>query len=297
MFYGPNVLFAFIGAAGVLIIILSIMAISQYKIVQTEDTSWRARLQRKLDQADLQITAWEFVKTSILIGLLLGVGAFVLTGAVAAVILGVLIGFFGYYSYLEERRDHRRREYQEALVEVVNILQESFSASNSLNMALTTVAEHAPDVVRADFVEITTQISMGAPFEETLTRIAERRRDMIFDRLVEALVANQRAGGQQLGPVLAALRESVMGLAGGRRRIATAQARIRWEARIVCSAPFVFLIMMRQTAPDLQEPFIASMYGQIAVVAVGVMSAGAYYLMNRIGAKAVAPLESAGVSA
>ena len=88
-----------------------------------------------------------------------------------------------------------------------------------------------------------------------------------------------------------------MGLAAGRRRIATAQSRIRWEARIVCSSPFVFLIMLRQTAPDLQGPFLASIYGQVAVILVGVMSAGAYYIMNRIGARAVAPLESAGVSA
>ncbi len=297
MFYGPNVLFAFIGAAGVLIIVLSLMAIPHYKLTPTDDESWRARIQRKLDQADLQITAWEYVKTSLLLGVLLGAGAYVLSGAVAGAPLGLLVGFFGYYTFLEERRDKRRREYQEALLDVVNILQEAFSASNSLGMALATVAEHAPDVVRADFVEITTQVSLGASLEETLTRVAERRRDMIFDRLVEALVANQRSGGQQLGPVLVALRESVMGLAAGRRRIATAQSRIRWEARIVCSAPFVFLIMLRQTAPDLQEPFLASFYGQIAVVLVGVMSAAAYYLMNRIGAKAVAPLESAGVSA
>ena len=297
MFYGPNVLFAFMGAAGVLVIILSLMAIPHYKIIQSEDETWRARIQRKLDQADLQITAWEFVKTSVLLGILLGAGAFILTGALAAAPLGILIGFFGYYTFLEDRRDKRRREYQEALLDVVNILQESFSARNSLSMALTTVAEHAPDVARADFVEIAKQLSLGENLETVLTQVAERRRDMIFDRLVEALVANQRAGGQQLGPVLAALRESVMGLAAGRRRIATAQSRIRWEARIVCSAPFVFLIMLRQTAPDLQEPFLASFFGQIAVVLVGVMSAAAYYIMNRLGARATAPLESAGVSA
>jgi Flp pilus assembly protein TadB len=149
--------------------------------------------------------------------------------------------------------------------------------------------------VRADFVEIATQMSLQTNMEEALLRVAERRRDLMFDRLVEALVANRRTGGQQLGPVLAALRESVQALASGRRRVMTAQERIRWEARIVCLAPFTFIVILRQTAPDLQGPFYATILGQIAIILVGILSALAYYIMNRIGSRAVQPLGSAGI--
>ena len=298
MLYGPNVLFAFIGAAGVLILVLSIMAIPHYKIsTDEEDTGFIGRLQRKLDQADLNITAAEYLKTSLFLSGILGLAAFVLTQAPAAAVLGAIIGFFAYWTYLEDRREKWRRAYQEALLEVINILQEGFASMRSLEMAIATVADHAPDIVRADFVEIATQMSLQANLEEVLMKIAQRRRDMIFDRLVEALIANRRTGGQQLGPVLAALRESVQALASGRRRVATAQERIRWEARIVCLAPFTFIVILRQTAPDLQGPFYASIFGQIAIILVGVMSALAYYIMNRIGSRAVQPLESAGVSA
>lgn len=297
MFYGPNVLMAFIGAAGVLVIVLSIMAIPHYRISRDEDEgSLFGRLQRKLDQADLNITATEFIKTSTFLAIIFALVAFVLTDAPAAAVFGAILGFFGYWTYLEDRREKQRREYQEALLEVINILQEGFASMRSLEMALATVAEHAPEIARADFIEIATQMSLQANLDEILMRVAQRRRDMIFDRLVEALIANRRTGGQQLGPVLAALRESVQALASGRRRVATAQARIRWEARIVCVAPFVFIVILRQTAPDLQGPFYASIFGQIAIVTVGIMSALAYYVMNRIGARAIQPLESAGVS-
>ncbi len=297
MFYGPNVLFAFSGAAGVLILILSILAIPHYQISKdAENQSFFGRLQRKLDQADLDITAGEYIKTSLFLSGVLALVAFVLTGAPAAALLGALVGFFAYWTYLEDRREKRRRDYQEALLEVINILQEGFASMRSLEMAIATVAEHAPEVARADFVEIATQMSLQANLEEVLMRVAQRRRDMIFDRLVEALIANRRAGGQQLGPVLAALRESVQALASGRRRVSTAQERIRWEARIVCLAPFTFIVILRQTAPDLQGPFYASIFGQVAIILVGIMSALAYYIMNRIGARAVQPLESAGVS-
>ena len=298
MLYGPNVLFAFVGAAGVLILVLSILAIPHYRITpDAEDQSFLGRLQRKLDQADVEITAMEYLKTSGFLALILGLVAFVLTEAPAAALLGGIVGFFGYWTYLEDRRDKRRRAYQEALLEVINILQEGFASMRSLEMAIATVEEHAPEVVRPDFVEIATQMSLQANLEEVLLRVARRRRDLIFDRLVEALIANRRTGGQQLGPVLAALRESVQALASGRRRVATAQERIRWEARIVCLAPFTFIVILRQTAPDLQAPFYASIFGQVAIIVVGILSALAYYIMNRIGSRAVQPLESAGVSA
>ena len=298
MFYGPNVLLAFIGTTGVFVIVLSILAIPHYQLArELDEGNLIVRLQRKLDQADLQITAVEFLKTSLFLALVFGVIALVLTAAPAAAVLGTLLGFFGYWTYLEDRREKRRREYQEALLEVINILQEGFASMRSLEMALATVAEHAPEIARKDFVEIVTQMSLKENMEQVLMEIAKRRRDLIFDRLVEALIANRRTGGQQLGPVLNALRESVQALASGRRRVETAQQRIRWEARIVCLAPFTFIAILRQTAPDLQGPFYASIFGQVAILLVGCMSALAYYIMNRLGARAVQPLETAGVDA
>ncbi len=298
MLYGPNVLLAFVGAAGVLVIVLSILAIPHYRVSQDEDEgTLMVRLQRKLDQADLQITAAEYIKTSLFLALVFGVIAFVLTDALAAALLGLLLGFFGYWTYLEDRREKHRRDYQEALLEVINILQEGFASMRSLEMALATVAEHAPEIARKDFIEIVTQMSLKEHLEEVLMQIAKRRRDLIFDRLVEALIANRRTGGQQLGPVLNALRESVQALASGRRRVETAQQRIRWEARIVCLAPFTFIAILKQTAPDLQGPFYASVFGQMSILLVGCMSALAYYIMNRMGARAVQPLESGGVKA
>ncbi len=97
-------------------------------------------------------------------------------------------------------------------------------------------------------------------------------------------------------PVLNALGEAVRGLTSVRRRIATAQARIRWEARVVCLAPFVFIVILRFTAPDLQQPFYASLVGQLSVLVVGFLCGAAYYLMNRMGHQALNPLEAPGMT-
>jgi tight adherence protein B len=294
MTYGPNVLIAFLGAAGVLIIAIALQYTPKYHLdaAASRPESLRARLQRTLDQADLQITAGEFVRVALLVGLGLGILLFVGTGAPTAFLLGLIIGVVGYWSYLEDRRDNRRREYQDALSAVVDMFIQAAQAGLAIQASIPFVAERAPQVVRGDFERLYRAIQAGTSFPDALSQVAELRRDMVFDRLAEALTATYKTTGQ-LMPVLEPLNEMVRGLSAARRRIATAQSRIRWEARIVCAAPFVFIMILNQTAPDLQQPFYASWVGQVALVVVGGMCFAAYYIMNRIGQRAMHVLESA----
>ena len=83
MTYGPNVLLAFLGAAGVLIIAIALQYTPNYRLhtAASRPTSLRARLQRALDQADLQITSGEFVRVALILGLILGGLLYVGTGA------------------------------------------------------------------------------------------------------------------------------------------------------------------------------------------------------------------------
>jgi len=300
--YGPNVLIAFIGAAGFFIMVLSLLAHPRYSLRRElarlegreQEGGFLARLQRKLDQADIPISAGEFLRVSTMLGVAVGLGTFVLTGIASAGLMGFALGFFIYWSYLEDRRDKRRIAYQEALAEVVDILQEAFAATHSLLMAIDTLAEHAPEPAREDFQEISRRLHVGESLPDVLREVAARRREIMFDRLVEALIANMEEGGE-LGPVLRALAKAVRGMARVRRQVAAAQSKIRWEARVVCIAPFVFMIILRFTAATLQRPFYESIWGQLAALVVGFLSAGAYYIMNRMGRKALAIVESAGI--
>jgi len=292
MSFGPNVLAAFLGAMGVLIAVLAGLALPHYRILpRAERESLRERLQRKLDQADMQLTASEFLRVAFLLALGLGIASFALTGIPAAAFIGAVGGIVGYWTYLQDKRERRRREYQEGLADAVDILQEAAGTSNSLVQGLQIVSKHCAPALRGDFEELVARASSGQELRDALRKMAARRRDVMCDRFAEALIAYEYQGGKLL-PILQALSEAVRGLAGVRRRVATAQSRIRWEARVVCLAPFVFIIILRVTAPDLQQPFYASVWGQLAVVVVSLMCGSAYYLMNRMGARALDPIES-----
>lgn len=293
--FGPNVLIAFLGAVGVLVAVLAGLALPHYPISAEpeERESVLKVLQRKLDQGDMQLTATEFLRVSLLLALGLGVAAYFLTGIVAAVFVGIVLGIVAYWAWLEDRRETRRRAYQEALADVVEIMQESVGANNTLPVTLEIAARHCAPVLKQDFDEIAARSRTGSDLIQALRIVADRRRDVMCDRLAEGLIAYQENGGE-LMPILKALGDVIRGLASVRRRVATAQSRIRWEARIVCLAPFVFIVILRQTAPDLQQPFYATMWGQLSVLVVALMCGAAYYLMNRMGKRALDPIETAG---
>ncbi len=290
--YAPNVLVAFIGAAGILILTLVLQIKPQHQLIQgaRPRASFLKRLQHKLDQADLDLSASEFLRVSLLLGLALGFILYLSIGAWTGFVVGLGIGIAGYWSYLEDRRDKRRRQYQEEIAAVIDMLLQASAASMSMDMAIDFVAERAPGAVRADFQQVRDLRALGTPTIEAMQTVAAERRDMLFDRLIESLIATIHQNSK-LNDVLVPMNEMVRGLTAARRRIATAQVRIRWEARIVCLAPFVFILILNQTAPDLQRPFYASIVGQVALIVIGVLCFSAYYLMNRIGARAMRPIE------
>ncbi|MDL1894783.1 hypothetical protein FBQ82_00780 [Anaerolineae bacterium CFX7] len=292
MWYAPNVLVAFMGALGIFILVLVLQIKPQHQLIQGARTRipFLKRLQRKLNEAELDISATEFLRVALFSGLALGLILFLSIGAWTGFLVGLGVGFAGYWSYLEDRRDKRRRKYQEEIAAVIDMLLQATAASMSMDMAIDFVAERAPGAVRADFIKVRDLRALGTPTVEAMQLVAAERRDMIFDRLIEALTATITQNSK-LYDVLVPMNEMVRGLTSARRRIATAQVRIRWEARIVCIAPFIFILILNQTAPDLQRPFYASIVGQIALIVIGILCFSAYYLMNRLGARALRPME------
>ena len=302
----PNVLIAFVGSAGFLVMALSLLAHPRYSLARElarlegeegiEERSLVARLQRTLKQANIPISAPEFLRVSLVLGIVIGGAGLLLTGAPVLGVLGFLGGSALYWMHLSDRRDKARIAYQEALLGVIQILQETFAATGSLPMALDAVAEHAPPAARPDFEEIRNRYHVGESLPEVLQEVADRRREVMMDQLVEALIAHSQEGGE-LGPVLNAVGQAARGMSRVRQKVNSSMVKIIWEARIVCVAPFVFMVILRFTAPALQGPFYASLWGQIALVAVVALCVMAYYFMNRMGRKALAVIESMGVRA
>jgi tight adherence protein B len=146
-------------------------------------------------------------------------------------------------------------------------------------------------IVQPDFKWMAAQLRLNRPLDEVLDQIAAQRHDAILNLVFAALRLQQKYRGAEIAAVLAEIAETVRNLVSVRRRVRAEQTKITWEGRIMCLAPFAFLFLIQITAPAYSRPFYATPMGQIAIIAAGVLSLLAYFIMRRIANSITAQLE------
>ncbi len=294
--YGPNVLAAVVGAAGVLVVFFALFVVSPTgaaRRVMGKPSGGRATLEARLRQANLPVTPDEFLRVGAIVALGGAVLGYVLTRTVSGGVLGLAAGPFLYWGYLENRRDRTRREYQAALARVAAIIRDVVTGGEDLTAALAAVAERGPAVVRDDFREVMSRISAGATVEQALDHIRKMRQDPILDVLVDVLVVHQQHGGR-MREVLSRLAAATRKRAEIVRRVQAEQTRVVWEARFASIAPFLGLAAFRMVAPELVVPFYSTVQGELLVIGVGLLCAFGYWFIMEVGTRPLRILDTAG---
>jgi Flp pilus assembly protein TadB len=298
LFYGPNVALALLGGAGALAMFLVLFASAPSAEVRrkvTGEEEHRTSLQHRIEQANLPITAAEFVRTGAMLAVATTILGYVLLRTVTGAALGALIGPLAYWGYLGGKRDKTRRAYQEALARVTTIVRDVIGRGGSLRETVRAVAQRGPRVVQEDFKGASAALASGKSLEEALEPLGGRRRDPILTMLVEILLVHREHGGR-VKSVLDRLGQATRRRANVRKRVLAEQAQLRWEARIVSVAPFIMLAIFRLTAPGLVAPFYASPAGEITVLVSGLISIVSYVLVMRVGNRPLEIVESAFVA-
>lgn len=249
-----NLILAFVGAAGVFAAVLSLMLRPHARLddigglVEPKPGSIE-RLNQYLTQADLQVSAAEFIRISLLLGGGVAILAYLLTSAVTAALLGFVVGGFAYYTYLVDRRDRRRQDYQDALVDVIGLLVEGFKAGNTLQAAFESVAQYGPEIVRQDWADVSARIQANISIKDSLAELCRRRRDPILETIVQTLVVVRDEGGR-LSVALTGLQDAVKERVRIRRRVQSEQSQPMWELRLVSAMPFLVVPILRATADE-----------------------------------------------
>ncbi len=293
--YGPNVTLALLGGAGVLTMFLALFASAPSAEVRRKVVGERQRrtsLQGMIEQANLPITASEFVRTAGILALGTAVLGYVLLRTLTGAALGALIGPLAYWGYLGSKREKTRRAYQEGLARVATIVRDVVGRGGGLREAVRAVAQRGPSVVQDDFQEASAVLASGRSLSDALEPMGERRRDPILTMLVETLLVHREHGGR-VKSVLERLGEATRRRAHVRKRILAEQAQLRWEARIVSVAPFAMLAIFRFSAPGLVAPYYSTTAGEVTVLLAGLVSIVSYILVMRVGNRPLEIVESA----
>ena len=152
-------------------------------------------IQARLDKANLDIKAGEYVKRSLILGVPLGIGLYVLIGAIVLFGVGVIAGFLFAWTRLEQDRDKKVIRYSKQLASSCDTIRTAYGVNPSLKRSLEAAAEFSQSPLKEDLQELV--ISLGQErFVEGLQAIADRRRSIVFDGVSTALVRASEATGE-----------------------------------------------------------------------------------------------------
>ncbi len=159
--------------------------------------NYTIRLASELAQADLRITAGEFMtlrgvlaSVGALLGLVLPVG----NPLVLSLVL-LLAGLYGPTFWLRRRKLARQRKFNEQLPEVVTLMSGALRTGYAFMQSLELVAREGVDPAKTEFSRVVREVGIGIPPEEALGHLVERMQSEDLNLLVTAVNVQREVGG------------------------------------------------------------------------------------------------------
>ena len=148
-----------------------------------------------LFQADLKLTATEYMLIVLGITMLGGLIGFAISRQpISAFIAGVL-SFFVPGIFVSWRRSKRRREFADQLADALAQIAGSLRAGHGLAQSLDTVARQMPPPAGDEFLRVVREIQLGQPLTVALGHVVERIKNDDLIMVVASININRQIGG------------------------------------------------------------------------------------------------------
>ncbi|GAA4095398.1 type II secretion system F family protein [Nocardioides kongjuensis] len=209
------------------------------------------------------------------VGLLLGQGSIVLG------LLFMLVGFALPPFYLRFMAGRRKRAFDAALPEVLQLLSGALSAGLSLAQAVDTVVREGPEPIASEFKRVLVEARIGVSIEDAFEGVAQRFESKDFGWAVMAIRIQRQVGGN-LAELLTTVASTMRERQYLRRHVRALSAEGRLSAIILCALPILFALFLFLTNREFLHPLVADIRGWI-LLGFGVlwMTIGSF-LMSRM---------------
>lgn len=242
-------------------------------------------IQASLDKAQIEVSATEYVISSLKFGIPVGIALALLIGSVVLVAVGVLAGFMITWTKLEQERDRKLVRYTKQLASACDTVRTAYGVNPSLKKALEAVAEYAQSPVKEDFQEILVAASQER-LVEGLQSIADRRRSIVFDTVATSLIRASEASGEvndMLVRLADSTRQNVASFEDALTSQLNARSSIQWGTYgpwlIFCVFRVVTVAMSASTGSNLFGPlssFFATLGGNLVALGAALISIFVY---------------------
>ena len=228
-------------------------------------------------------------------GLVLAAAAagWALTGWPAA---GVLAGGAAAVAPLLSGTRRRRDELNaksEALASWAEMLRDTITAHAGLREAIALTARVAPAPIRKE-VQLLAVRAERESLTTALRRFAVEVADPVADLIVASLVIAAERQAQRLAELLTQIAGSAREQSAMRLRVETGRARTYASSRALVAITFGLAVILLVFSPTFMSPY-DSATGQIVLMAIGALFAGALWALVQLGRPVTPPRLLAGI--
>jgi tight adherence protein B len=243
------------------------------------------RLDRLIQQADVDYTPSVFVLLSLVLGLA-GYLACVLLGSAGPV--AVAIGACALLSplfYLRYRKKKRMARFQAQLPEALELIARALRAGHAFTSGLKLVVDQFEDPLGTEFGQALREINFGVNVHEALKDLAARVDCPDIKFFVVSVILQRETGGN-----LAEIIENIARIVRERfkfeDRVQVLAAEGKLSARILIAIPVLIAIALHFLNPDYIHTLFSDQTGRIMVgVALAMMAAGILFIRRMIDIK------------
>jgi tight adherence protein B len=261
-------------AAGVWIAIAGFRGVTQRSTVRRpiswDQLWWRGGLVVAAAAAGWALTGWP--------------AAGVLAGGAAAV-APLLSG-------TRRRRDELNAK-SEALASWAEMLRDTITAHAGLREAIALTARVAPAPIRKE-VQLLAVRAERESLTTALRRFAIEVADPVADLIVASLVIAAERQAQRLAELLTQIAGSAREQSAMRLRVETGRARTYASSRALVAITFGLAVVLLVFSPTFMSPY-DSATGQIVLMAIGALFAGALWALVQLGRPVTPPRLLAGI--
>ncbi|MGE0795437.1 MAG: type II secretion system F family protein [Acidimicrobiia bacterium] len=219
--------------------------------------------------------------------------AFGVTGWPAA---GVLAGACAWVAPMlvgvRANRDRLTRR-SAAVASWTEMLRDTIASHAGLQEAIAVTARVAPAPIRAEVQTLAIRAERE-PLSVALRRFAADLDDPVADLVVAALVIAADRQAQHLADLLSQIASAARDQAAMRLRVETGRARTYASSKALVVITFGLAVLLLLFAPSFMDPY-DSPVGQMVLIGIGVLFAGALWALVQLGRPASAPRLLAGV--
>lgn len=218
------------------------------------------QLQAMLRQADMTVTVYRFVITSMIAGFGVGVLAFLFSRSLVAMFLTAFVVMTIPFIYVYIRRMRRFRNFVEQLPDALELMVRSLQAGHSFSSALQMVATEMPEPIAREFGKAYEEQNLGLNIKSALENLVERVPIMDLKLCVTAVLIQREIGGN-LSEVLRNISHTIRERFRIQGEIRTKSAQARLSGYIVSALPFFLFFWINLVNPGYMKTLYEHPYG------------------------------------